>query len=127
VPVAAMKPQYAPWIEVADELLSLHAFAYGVEGPLEKFRASPLRPTAQEVAEWLKSKCAVGRWYWWDKSTLAMRAQEPLNALDRMLGDSAGLYERSRQGRELIARVAAVRSKLAAVQKFRRDRREPKE
>jgi hypothetical protein len=107
-----VKAPYIPWISVAAELRSLHGFAYGSEGPLHKLENSPLRPTAVETAEWLQKKCDVGRWYWWDKTTLAMHAEEPLRSIERMIGDG-GLYEQDPQGIALIARISAIRATIS--------------
>jgi len=104
--------RYGPWLDVANELVALHEYAYGENGPLAKYANSPLMPTGLATASWIRSKCASGRWYWWDKSTLAGKADEPLRSIERLIGDSGGLFEESERGRELIERIGRLHARI---------------
>jgi hypothetical protein len=97
--------RYEPWLAIADELNSLHAFAYGEDGPFSHISDSPLEPTGNVVGSWMREKCANGYWYWWDKTTLAGKANECLNSFLHVIGDANGLYEETVAGRRLIADI----------------------
>jgi hypothetical protein len=108
-------PRYAQWLEIADELVVLHEFVYGTGGPFAHRKDSPFRLSGPEAANWIRNKCAEGRWYWWDKTTLAGKAREPLRSLDHVIGDSGGLYEETEAGREMIARIESLKARIAVV------------
>jgi hypothetical protein len=110
-------PRYAQWLEIADDLKALHEFVYGEGGPFVRFKDDPVRPTGTEASNWIRNKCAKGRWYWWDKTTLAGKAEEPLRSLQRVIGDSGGLYEDTEAGREMIAKIERLHVRIAAARK----------
>jgi hypothetical protein len=107
--------RYMLWLEIADELAALHEFAYSDAGPFASFRDDPCRPTGKEVGEWLRHKCSTGRWYWWDKTTLAGRAGEALRSIQHVIGDSGGLYEETEAGREMLDRIQSLHGRIASV------------
>jgi hypothetical protein len=109
-------PRYAQWLEIADELVKLHEFVYGPNGPFCHIKGDEVYASSgPEVAKWIRSKCAEGRWYWWDKGWLAGKASEPLHSLDHVIGDSGGLYEETEAGREMIARIESLKARIAVV------------
>lgn len=107
--------RYMPWLEIADDLTALHEFIYGESDLFARFKDSPVRPTGIEVSNWIRNKCAKGRWYWWDKTTLAGNAQSPLRSIQRVIGDNSGLYEKTDIGREMIEKIERLRAKIAAI------------
>lgn len=109
--------RYKQWLEIADDLEALHAFVYGESGPFARFQDEPVRPTAAEASNWIRNKCAKGYWYWWDKTTLEGKAEEPLRTLQRVIGDSSGLYEDKEAGEEMIAKIERLHARIAATRK----------
>ena len=108
-------PRYAPWLEIADELVALHQFVYGAGGPFAHRRDSPFQSSGTEAAKWIRNKCATGRWYWWDKTTIAGKAGEPLRSFQHVIGDSGGLYEETEAGREMIRRIERLQARIDAM------------
>ena len=108
-------PRYAPWLEIADELVALHEFVYSAGGPFAHRRDSPFKSSGPEIANWIRDKCAKGRWYWWDKTTLAGKAAEPLRSFEHVIGDSCGMYEETEAGREMIAKIERLYTRIAAI------------
>lgn len=106
-------PRYASWLSIADQLEELHACAYGPRGPFSSFSNSPIRPSGKEAAEWLRQKAQAGGWYWWDRSTLRARADEPLRSLERVIGDGGGRYDDSAEGAAVVAQIKAIRQRVA--------------
>ncbi len=106
--------RYTAWLEIADELVALHEFAYGAVGPFAQRRDKPLQSTGLSAAIWIKNKCATGKWYWWDKTTLAGKALDPIRSFQHVISDSGGYYEETEAGRELIARMERIESRVAA-------------
>ncbi|WP_218151277.1 hypothetical protein [Roseateles sp. YR242] len=107
--------RYSLWLEVANELVTLHEFAYSGEGPFASFANSPCMPTGIEAADWIRKKCQTGRWYWWDKTSLAAKAHEPLHSMLRVIGDGGGRYEDSEVGKEMLARIRRLDARIAEV------------
>lgn len=105
--------RYLPWLEVADELVTLHEFSYSDDGPFASFAHSPCMPTGSEAADWIRQKCATGRWYWWDKSSLAAKANEPLHSMLRVIGDGGGRYEETEAGKKMLARIKHLEVRIA--------------
>ena len=105
-------PRYAPWLEIADELVALHEFVYGAGGPFAHRRDLPFQLTGLDVAAWIRNKCAVGRWYWWDKTSLVGQAKDPLHSFDYVIGDGGGRYEETEAGREMIARIEILKARI---------------
>lgn len=109
--------RYTQWLEIADDLEALHEFVYGKGGPFARFKDEPARPTAAEASNWIRKKCAKGRRYWWDKTTLGGKAEEPLRSLQRVIGDSGGLYENTEAGQQMIAKIERLHARIAATRK----------
>lgn len=105
--------RYAQWLQVAQELEHLHHTAYGPGGFLESARQRPFKPTPLEAAAWLRKKCAVGWWYWWDKTTLWAQANWPLRSMLRMV--SEGNWDMSEEGRAFISQVMALQARIAKI------------
>jgi hypothetical protein len=109
--------RYVPWLLVADNLESLHQFVYGVNGPLPHRRElghEYIKPTGEEVARWIRLKCTNGIWYWWDKTTLAGKAEQSLRSLEKVFGDwGPGAFEDTKAGPETNARIQRVRELIA--------------
>jgi hypothetical protein len=104
-----MPNKYNEWLRISVELERLHAQAYEGNGPFAHRQSSPFRPTPLEAAAWLNKKIQRGGWYWWDKSTLAGRAEEPLRSLERVFSDGSGRYEESIKGAEVVRQIDAIR------------------
>jgi hypothetical protein len=109
--MARKDPRYVVWLKIADELDALHEFIYSDLGPFPK--QSPLRPTGKEAADWLRQKCSTGRWYWWDKTTVADKAKEPLRIIMRVVGDSGGLYEETEAGQKMLAEIKSLHEQIS--------------
>ncbi len=108
-------PRYAPWLAIANDLEALHEFVYREGGSFAHFKDDPVRLTGLEAANWIRNKCAKGRWYWWDKGWLGGKAEEPLRSLQHVILDSSGLYEETEAGREMIAKIKRIEERIAAV------------
>jgi hypothetical protein len=104
--------RYEPWLAIADELKSLHVFAYSEDGRFSQFSDSPVEPTGDVVGNWIREKCANGYSYWWDKTTLAGKATQCLNSFLRVIGDANGLYEETVVGRRLIADIRRIKAEI---------------
>jgi hypothetical protein len=104
--------RYEPWLAIADELKSLHVYAYSEDGPFSHISNSPLEPTGDVVGNWIREKCANGYWYWWDKTTLAGEANQCLNSFLHVIGDANGLYEETVAGRRLIADIRRIKDEI---------------
>ena len=105
-------PRYAPWLTIADELVGLHEFVYGPNGPFAHIKDSPFQLTGLDAAAWIRNKCAEGRWYWWDKTSLSGKAKDPLRSFDHVIGDGSGKYEKTEAGREMIARIEVLAARI---------------
>ncbi|MBH1966049.1 MAG: hypothetical protein I8H77_17015 [Comamonadaceae bacterium] len=111
-------PRYAWWAEIVGALAALHEVAYGEKGYLAEIKHGPYRWSGLEAAQWIRNKCALGRWYWWGETTLAGKAQEPLRSFNRVIEDSGGMYEENEPGRELIARIDHLQQRIAAISRM---------
>lgn len=105
--------RYAHWLEIADDLKALHEFIYSKKGPFFHRKDAPFRPTGEDNSNWIRAKCLQGRWYWWDKTTLAGKAEEPLHTLQRVIGDGGGLYEGTKNGHAMIEKIERLRARIA--------------
>lgn len=107
--------RYAMWLEVADELESLHAFSYGPNGPFSHISGDELcASSGPMVAKWIRNKCKKGGWYWWDRGWLGGKAEEPLHSFDHVIGDGAlDSPEKEIQKNELIERIDRIRQLIA--------------
>lgn len=110
-------PRYTQWLEIADDLTKLDEFVYGEPSLFAHRKNDTFRPTGIEASDWIRHKCAKGGWYWWDKTTIAGKAEEPLHTLQRVIGDNSGLYENTDIGREMIAKIERLNAKIAAALK----------
>ena len=111
-------PRYAPWLTIADELVALHEFVYGPNGPFCHIKGDEAYASSgPEVAKWIRNRCAEGRWYWWDKTSLSGKAKDPLRSFHHVIGDSSGKYERTEAGREMIARIEVLAARIDDVSK----------
>lgn len=106
--------RYDKWLNIADELVQLHEFVYGVGGPFAHRRESPFRLSSLEAASWIRDKCARGRWYWWDQSSLAAKAMEPLRSFEHVLADGSGLHEETEAGRLMVAMIEQLKARITA-------------
>ncbi len=109
--------KYNAWRQIAEELERLHALAYEGNGPFAHRKESPFRPTGLEASAWLKQKVQRGGWYWWDKSTLAGKAEEPLRSLERVFSDGAGRYEETIEGAAVANQIHAIRTLVCGLTK----------
>jgi hypothetical protein len=110
-------PRYAAWLDIADELVALHEFVYGAGGPFAHSKNFPFQLSGPEAAKWIRNKCETGWWYWWDKTTIAGKAEEPLRSFQHVISDSGGLHEETEAGREMIARIKRIEERIARVSK----------
>lgn len=110
-------PRYAPWLEVANELQALHELIYGTGGCFESRKDRPAQLTGIRAAQWIRNKCATGWWYWWDKTTIAGKAGEPLRSLNRVISEGGGfeLYETDEAGRAMIAKINHIQARINAI------------
>lgn len=106
--------RYTQWLEIADDLKALDEFVYSQGGPFFHRKDNPFGPTGENSSNWIRAKCAQGRWYWWDKTTLAGKAEEPLRTLERVIGDSGGLHEGTENGRAMIEKIERLRARITA-------------
>jgi hypothetical protein len=112
-------PRYAMWLEVADELESLHAFSYGPNGPFSHIKGDELcASSGLAVAKSIRNKCAKGGWYWWDSGWLGGKAVEPLHSFDRVIGDGAlDSPDKAAQKRQLIERIDQIKQLIVTIGK----------
>lgn len=108
-------PRYAPWLSIADDLEALNGFVFSNTGPFSHLRDEPFGSTGLEAARWIRNKCATGRWYWWDKTTISGIARTPLQSFQHVINDSNGLYEEMESGREFIKRIQRIKERIKKV------------
>jgi hypothetical protein len=108
-------PRYTPWLEIANELEALHGLIYGTGGCFEHRKDRPIQLSGLLAARWIRNKCATGWWYWWDKTTIAGKAEEPLRSLDYVIGDGGGRFEETEAGRAMIAKIKQIQMQIDAI------------
>lgn len=105
--------RYAQWLQIADEFEALDELTYGKAGPLSHVKDVEHRASSGiAVARWIRQKCETGRWYWWDKSTLAGKADWLLLSVNRRVDEAGGRFEATEAGRELIARLPLLKARI---------------
>ena len=111
--------RYAPWLEIADELEAFDGLIYGEGGPFshvkEDLAQNPASCTA--VAHWIRQKCEKGRWYWWDKSTMAGKTNWVVHSMYRLDAETGGRFEDTKSGRELLARLPLFEERIKQLAK----------
>ena len=110
--------RYVQWLGIADELVDLIEFVYGDGGSFAYRKNSPSgMATDLRIAEWIRDKCQKGGWYWWDKTTIAGKAEAPLRHFIRLVIEGGGRYEETVAGREMIARIERLQARINAASK----------